>query len=771
MKRIAEIAELGKEDIPIAGGKAANLGELVSAGFNVPPGFVLTTASYDYFVHTHDLEDKVNGILAKVDVNSESSLQGVSAEIRKLFENVPIPADLEAEVRAAYKRLWKGKKMGLVAVRSSATAEDLPTASFAGQQDTYLNVHSEDELMDKVKKCWSSLFTPRAISYRVTKGFEHALVKLAVVVQKMVNSDVSGIMFTVDPNSEMPHIIIEAGYGLGEAIVGGQVTPDTYVLDKFHNKIISKNVSKQTWKLVRGEIGDTVKENVPEKLQKVQKMSDGQILALGKIGNDIEVHYDKPMDIEWCLEDDEIFIVQARPVTTLKGNKVEQMSNGKKGTELKKSAKILAKGLAASPGKASGAVKMVSNEMNLEVVKKGDIMVTAMTSPDMVPAMTRAAAIVTDEGGMTCHAAIVARELGIPCIVGTSNATQVLKEGMMVTVDGHTGVVMEGAEEKTEEPKEKNAAIVGRSVPTTGTKVLVNVGVPHKAEEYSKLPVSGVGLMRIEFLFTSYIQEHPCALIEKGKSQELVDKLAEGIAIVGRAFYPRPVILRTSDFKTNEYRDMKGGEKFEPKEQNPMIGWRGCSRYVSDSYREAFKLELLAIKKVREEMGLKNVMVMLPFVRTIEELQKITEMMREVGLERNRDFKLYLMAEIPCNIFMAEEFSDWCDGFSIGSNDLTQLTMGADRDSEVLGRMGYFDERNDAIKRAIKFLIDAAHKKGRTVSICGQAPSVYPEFSEFLVKAGIDSISLNPDTVIETIGVIASAEQRLLLESARRNQN
>lgn len=767
--RIVEISDLTKDDIPIAGGKGANLGELVGAGFNVPPGFVLTTVAYDYFVKTNDIEGRVQRILDGIDVNSEASLQNASSSIRNLFDEMPIPSDLVEQIRSEWHRMWKGRKTGFVAVRSSATAEDLPTASFAGQQDTYLNVGSEEDLLDKSRKCWSSLFTPRAISYRVTKGFEHSKVKLAVVVQKMVASDISGIMFTVDPNSEMPHIIIEAGYGLGEAIVSGKVTPDTYVVDKFHNKIINKKISKQTWKYTRGTGGDTVRENIPAHIQSVQKMMDEQILALGKIGNDIEVHYTKPMDIEWAVEDGKIFVVQARPVTTLKSAKGEDMTNGKTPVEgeLKKSGKILVKGLAASPGRASGVVRMVSEEMNLDVVKKGDVMVTAMTSPDMVPAMTRATAIVTDEGGMTCHAAIVARELGIPCIVGTSNGTQKLVEGMVVTVDGNTGVVTEGAEKRSEEAKVAPMAM-GRSAPITGTRVYINVGVPHKAEEYSKLPTSGVGLMRIEFLFTSYVQEHPCALIEQGRQDELVEKLADGIAMVGKAFYPRPVILRTSDFKTNEYRDMKGGAKFEPKEQNPMIGWRGCSRYVSDSYREAFKLELKAIKKVRDEMGLKNVMVMLPFVRTIEELMKITEMMNAVGLERNRDFKLYLMAEIPCNIFMAEEFSDWCDGFSIGSNDLTQLTMGADRDSEVLGRMGYFDERNDAIKRAIKFLIDAAHKKGRTVGICGQAPSVYPEFCEFLVRAGIDSISLNPDTVIETISVIASAEQRLLLESARR---
>ena len=764
MKRIVSISDLGKNDIDIAGGKGANLGELVAAGFNVPPGFVLTTAAYDHFMEASKIGERVHELLAKVDASSERSLQEASVKIRELFDTVEIPADLKEQVLTSHKAMFKGKKMGLVAVRSSATAEDLPTASFAGQQDTYLNVESPEELLDKVRKCWSSLYTPRAIYYRVTKGFEHSKVKLAVVVQKMINSEISGIMFTVDPNSEMPHIIIEAGYGLGEALVGGKVTPDTYVVDKFHDKILNKRIAKQTWKLVRGGDGECEKADVPEELRNAQKMTDEQILALGEIGRNIEAHYDRPMDIEWCIEERVMYIVQARPVTTLSSG---AKANGKvQDHGLGQSAKILLKGLGASPGMAAGPVRIVAEEMNLEVVKKGDVMVTAMTSPDMVPAMTRAAAIVTDEGGMTCHAAIVARELGIPCIVGASHATELLKDDEKITVDGSMGVVYEGIAAPKKE--EKAPVAVAAAVPVTGTKVYVNLAIPQKAEEVSKLPVSGVGLMRIEFLFTSYIQEHPCALIEKGESKFLVDKLADGIAMVAKAFYPRPVILRTSDFKTNEYRDMEGGEKFEPHEENPMIGWRGCSRYVSDSYREAFKLELKAIKKVREEMGMKNLHVMLPFVRTIDEVRKITAMMKEVGLERNRDFKLYLMAEIPCNIFMAEEFAEWCDGFSIGSNDLTQLTMGADRDSDVLGKMGYFDERNEAIKRAINILIEAAHRKGCTVGICGQAPSVYPEFTEFLVKAGIDTISLNPDTVVTTINTIASAEKRILLEAARK---
>ena len=765
MKRIMNIAELGVNDIPIAGGKAANLGELMSAGFNVPGGFVLTTVAYDYFLEKNDLISKISPLLEKVDATSETSLQDCSQRIRKAFDEAKVPEDLGFEILKEFHSLFESKKkLGLVAVRSSATAEDLPTASFAGQQDTFLNVYEPDDLIDKVKKCWSSLFTPRAISYRTSKGFEHSKVKLAVVVQKMVNSEVAGIMFTVDPNSELPHIIVEAGYGLGEAIVGGKVTPDTYVVDKFHTKIINKRVAKQTWKLIRGKTGDTVKADVLPSDAEKQKLTDEQILEVADVGNQIELHYNKPMDIEWCLEDGDFYVVQARPVTTLSSNGGKKVAD--KGKEQKESGKIILKGLAASPGLASGPVRLYKEEESLDVVKKGDILVTVMTSPDMVPAMTRAAAIITDEGGMTCHAAIVARELGTPCIVGAKEATTMLKDGMVVTVDGARGVVIEGELEKKEE--EKTTTTVAMSVPVTATKIMVNVAIPHKADEYSKLPVSGVGLMRIEFLFTSFIGEHPSHMVEQGRSKELVDKLSDGIAIVGRAFFPRPIILRLSDFKTNEYRDMPGGEKYEPPEQNPMIGWRGCSRYVSASYREAFKCELLAVKKVREEMNLKNVWVMLPFVRTVGEVKEITAMMEEIGLRRGYDFKLYLMAEVPVIIFMAEEFAEICDGFSIGSNDLTQLIMGADRDSDVLAKMGYFDERQEAIKRAIAHLIEAAHKKGVPVGICGQAPSVYPEFTEFLVRCGIDSISLNPDTVVKTIGMVASVEQRIILESLRK---
>jgi pyruvate,water dikinase len=767
MSKIISIKDLGVDDIPIAGGKAANLGELTSAGFEVPPGFVLTTESYDYFLESNGLGDLLATVMENLDVSSDEKVQEASVNIRRAFEVGKIPEDLEELIISEYEKLGNGSNP-LVAVRSSATAEDLPTASFAGQQDTFLNVSNPQSLLESIKRCWSSLFTPRAIAYRVQKGFDHASVKLAVVVQRMISSDRSGIMFTVDPNSELPHIIIEAGYGLGEALVGGKVTPDTYCVDKFHRKILNKRISNQTWMLIRGESGECMRMEVPSEITKEQKITDKQIYELAEIGNQIEMHYNKPMDIEWCIEKDQIYIVQARPITTLSNDEKKMHSCNVEGgkEELESQRTILVKGLGASPGIAGGPVKIFSEEMSLDEVKEGDVMVTQMTTPDMVPAMTRAAAIVTDEGGMTCHAAIVARELGIPCVVGASDATKVLRDGMMVTVHGQMGVVYEGVEkEKKDAPSTAPVAVA--SVPVTATKIMVNIGVPQKAEEYAQLPVQGIGLMRIEFLFTSYIQEHPCALIEQGRSQELIDNLANGIAMVGKAFYPRPVVLRTSDFKTNEYHDMKGGSKYEPKESNPMIGWRGCSRYVSESYREAFMCELRAVKKARDEMGLRNIWVMLPFVRTLEELDKIEAMMKEVGLYRSNDFKLYLMAEVPVIVFMAEEFAERCDGFSIGSNDLTQLTMGADRDSDVLGKMGYFDERNEAIKRAISHLIRSAHKKGIPVSICGQGPSVYPEFAEFLVREGIDSISLNPDTVLSTIRHVAAAEQRLLLEGIR----
>ncbi|MEM3493154.1 MAG: phosphoenolpyruvate synthase [Thermoplasmata archaeon] len=764
-KHIMEFEEIHATDIPLVGGKGANLGEMLNAGINVPPGFVITAQAYADFMESAGLLEEIEELLSDVDFENTEELTERCNEIRKKIEGARIPAKLAKEILEHYRNFMKKYRVEFVAVRSSATAEDLPDASFAGQQETYLYIQDEVDFVNAVKKCWSLLFTPRATYYRQKKGFEHSKVKLAVVVQKMVNATHSGVMFTSEPTTGEKKCIIEAVYGIGEAIVGGKVTPDTYIVDTTSMEIISKEIGNQHLMVVRGENGGTIEVGIDEEQGSYQKIPDEKIIEIAEIGKEIEEHYGKPMDVEWAMEGDVVYIVQARPVTTIK--KEEQKK------EERQEGKILVRGLPASPGIGAGIVKIVHDLSDLPKVKEGDILVTVMTTPDMVPAMSRARGIVTDEGGMTCHAAIVSRELGIPCIVGTKTATQVLKEGMEVTVDGKLGNVYEGLIA----PKEEKAQVVqeakafGTALPVTATKILVNIGVPEKAEEYGKLPAQGVGLMRIEFIFTSYIREHPVDLIKRGQGQILVEKLAEGIAKVAKAFYPRPVIVRTSDFKTNEYRGMPNGEKYEPVEDNPMIGWRGCSRYISKEYEEAFRMELRAIAKVRNEMGLKNVHIMLPFVRNTEELVPILRMLEEENLRRGFDFKLYLMAEVPSIIFMADEFCKYCDGFSIGSNDLTQLIMGADRDSDILAKMGYFDERNLAVKRAISHLIKVAHQHGKTVSICGQAPSVYPEFAEFLVEEGIDSISLNPDTVIDTIYTVARAEQRILLRNARKQES
>jgi pyruvate,water dikinase len=705
-------------------------------------------------------------ILSKVKVDEEKSLTASSKSVREVVRGAKVPWNLEVDIVGAYKKLSEiaEEKEAFVAVRSSATAEDLPEASFAGQQETFLNVHSKEDLLDKVKECWGSLYTPRAIFYREKQGFSHEDVKLAVVVQRMVHSDVSGVMFSSDPSTGAPDVLIEAGYGLGEAIVGGQITPDTYRVLQDKLAITDKKISKQTWKYTKDKNGDTYKEDVPEELQEKQKMTDEQIVAVADLGVHIEQHYGEPMDIEWCYEDDELFVVQARPVTTIR----KEALGEKEETEETKEMTVLTKGMPASPGIASGKVKLIKDETELEKVKEGDMLVTVMTTPDMVPAMRRAAAIVTDEGGMTCHAAIVSRELQIPCIVGTSDATQILSTGMDITVDADKGRVYEGIiKMKSKAKAEGTGAVAASYVPITATKVYMNLAVPSLGEKYSALPADGIGLFRVELALTEDIGEHPMNFVKEGREQEFIDKMAEAIQQVAQPMYPRPVVVRTSDFRTHEFRGLKGGDEFEPVEENPFIGWRGCSKYVS-TYEPAFRLEIRALKKVREEFGLKNVYMMLPFVRVPRELKRINELLKEEGLERSADFKLWMMAEVPSNIFMAKEFAEYCDGFSIGSNDLTMLIMGADRDSQILGNLGYFDERTPAVTRAIAMLIKDAHEMGKTVSICGQGPSVYPEFTEFLVKAGIDSVSVNPDTVENTKRLVASVEQKLLLEKVRK---
>jgi pyruvate,water dikinase len=779
VRNIVPLGDVSERDHALVGGKASKLGEVVREGLPVPPGIVVTTDAYATFVAIPTLRLEIATALGSLDVSKSENVDAASKRIRAAFDRTEFPAELRREIVEAYETFAREHSVRFSAVRSSATAEDLEGASFAGLQDTYLNVGGTEAILSAIRRCWSSVFTPRVIAYRARKGFEHADVKLAVLIQKMVDSTVSGILFTRDPNTGENHMIIEAGWGLGEAIVGGEVTPDHYVIDGVTQQVVQKLISEQRIRIVRADGGGNRHEDVPAVEQSAQKLSDERILRLASLARVIESHYRRPMDVEWCADAHALYIVQARPVTTIPNQ--EARGTGPSKTPSPARAEVgeteggpdaqaaILRGFGASPGIASGVARILHGAADMDKLLPGEVLVTSMTTPDMVPAMAHAAAIVTDEGGMTCHAAIVSRELGVPCVVGTRSATHTIVDGSEVTVDGKTGQVYRGRRSvPVVTPVPGGASHGGHASPVTATKIYVNVGVPEKAAEYAQLPVNGVGLLRIEFIFTAHVREHPLKLLKEGRKEELVRRLTEGLAKVCQAFHPRPVIIRTSDFKTNEYRGMPGGEAYEPVEENPMIGWRGCSRYISPVYRPAFLCELEAIHRIRTEMGLKNAHVMLPFVRNTWELEEIVAMMREAGLRRSRDFQLYLMAEVPSTVLLAREFSKFCDGFSIGSNDLTQLVLGADRDSETLGRMGYFDERDPAVLRAIELLIEGAHAEGRTVGICGQGPSVYPEFAEFLVRQGIDSISLNADTVIPTIRTIASLEQRLKLESLRR---
>lgn len=779
-KYIKWFNEIDKEDIPLVGGKGANLGELTIKGVDVPPGFCVTATAYSDFIEKSDLQKEIIEVLEGLDVEDSVQLQERSAAIRALIIRKDMPSDIEQEIVEAYEEFNKRVKTpdAQVAIRSSATAEDLPEASFAGQQDTYLHISGIDEVKSHIKRCWASLWTARAIYYREHQNFVHTEVALSVVVQKMVNSKIAGVMFTANPmNSSSNEIMINASWGLGEAVVSGIVTPDDFIIDKTTKAIIEKTIADKNTIVVKNTDGVGTKEmEVAEVLgaEYVTKqcLNDLEISKLANYGMKIEELYKSPQDIEWALDSDteELYILQSRPITTL--TEEIKMEIGQGSQELK----MIAKGLGASPGIGSGKVKNIKDITEMDQVKEGDILVTVMTNPDMVPAMKKAAAVVTDEGGRTCHAAIVSRELGIPCIVGAKDASKVLTEGREVTVDATRGVVYEGTvlQEKKEE-KQASAQGVGVSeeilqqltAPITGTKIYMNLGEPDLIGKYKNLPMDGIGLMRTELIFTNAVGAHPMYLLKIGEEDMFIDKLSEAVTSVAQELYPKPLVVRLSDFRTNEFRGLKGGDEVEPIEANPMIGWRGVSRYISPEYIEGFRLECKAIKRVREDFGLTNVYVMLPFVRTTWELKRVKEIMAEEGLVQNQDFKIWIMAEVPSVIFEAEEFAQLVDGFSIGSNDLTQLIMGADRDSGILNDMGYFDERNPAVKRAIKTLIAAAHKYGKTVSICGQGPSTYPEFAEFLVECGIDSMSVNPDTVAYTRRLVAGVEQRMILKKLR----
>ena len=783
-KLILWFEELGKDDIPLVGGKNANLGEMLKAGIPVPPGFAITAHAYKRFIEETGIAEQIYKIIEETvtDPNDPKQYEEASKRIRSLIESTPMPDYLAEAIKQAYRELCNRTNIVniSVAVRSSATAEDLPDASFAGQQETYLNVAGEDKLLEKTVKCWSSLFTPRAIFYRTQKGFRHEDVLISVGVQKMVNAKAAGVMFTINPvTGDRNQIVIEANWGLGESVVSGAVTPDYYAVDKNTMKIIEKKIAKKTVEYVKNpETGETIHAEVPPERQEIPCLTDEEILRLAELGKKIEEHYGKAQDIEWAIDRDlpfpeNVFIVQSRPETVWSVMTKAEVKAEKAEVAAPTELKVVTKGIGTGKRDIGfGKAKVIfSPEEAEKLMQKGDILVTTMTNPDFVPYMRMASAIVTDKGGVTCHAAIVSRELGIPCIVGTENATKVMQTGKEYTVDARNGVVYEGVVKEIIRPAAAPTAVGAptayatvQQAPVTATKIYMNLGIPEKIEDYRSLPFDGIGLMRIEFILASYIGEHPLYLIETGQSQKFIDKLAEGIATVARAIQPRPVVVRFSDFKTNEYRELKGGEKYEIVEDNPMLGWRGCSRYISPWYEEAFRLECRAIKKCREEWGLKNVWVMLPVVRTIWEAKRVLEIMKEEGLERSRDFKVWFMAETPSIVIMADEFSKLCDGFSIGSNDLTQGVLMIDRDSERLGLLGYFDERDPAVKRAIAHLIRVAHKNGCTVSICGEGPSNLPDFAEFLVRCGIDSISVNADAVISTRQLVASIEQKILLE-------
>lgn len=764
--------QLHRDDVDLVGGKSSSLGELTSeTNVPVPYGFATTAAGYRHFMAYSDLNKKINDLLATLkDPENSDELHRVCSQIRKIIVDAPMPDDLVQAIGEAYDALASKMRQNepFVAVRSSATAEDLPNASFAGEQDTYLNVHGRKQVIKKVQECYASLFTDRATYYRIKQNFPQEKVALSAAIQMMAFSKAAGVMFTVNvATGDDTKIMIEGSWGLGEYIVSGTVTPDNYLVDKKSMKIVDKTINKKVIELVRLPSGGTVEQKVPDDLVNAPALTDEQILELAGYAKEIENHYGCYMDMEWSLDqNDKLWLVQARPETVWSQRKEDTMNTNNE--EVNENHDVILKGLPASPGLATGKVRIIEDPKDIKEFKDGEILVTLMTSPDWVPAMKKASAIITNNGGMTCHAAIVSREMQIPCLVGTTSrgnaATNVLKNGQEITVDAKNGVVYDGLIKEAKPKKEHVCQPAAEYFPPTATGVMMNLGDPDLAEKYSSLPADGIGLMREEFLWTTYIHQHPLYLIETGHADRVVNELANGISKVARAMAPRPVVLRFSDFKSGEYRNLKGGDKYEPHEPADLLGWRGASRYYDPKYINAFKLELEAVKKVRNEFGLKNLNVMIPFCRTVEEAKKVTDIMREQGLVRSEDFKVYMMAEIPSNIILADQFNQFVDGYSIGSNDLTMLILGTDRNSDVISHI--FDERNLAVKRAIRHLIITAHKDGKTVSICGQAPSEYPEFTEFLVRSGIDYVSVNPDMVKTTKLNVAHYEQRIILDKA-----
>lgn len=751
--RVAWFNEISKKSLGVAGGKGANLGEMVGASLPVPNGFVITAQAYAEFLDKKRIRSKIEKILEKVDVNDTKVLEKASEKIRKLIEAESVPPEIEKDILKAYKKL--SNSGGAVAVRSSATAEDLPEASFAGQQDTFLNIFGGNELIKSVKQCWSSLFTPRAIFYRESHNIEHSKVLIAVVVQLMVNAKKAGVMFTVHPTSgERERIVIEGAWGLGEGVVSGKVTPDYYVVDKNNGKIIEKMIAKKETMIVREEKGKTKEVKTPAELLEKQVLTDDEIARIAELGKRVEKHYNFPQDIEWAVADGKVFLLQSRPMTAL---------YEKEGEKEESAAKILVKGLGASPGTTSGKVVILKSSNELERVKEGNVLVTVMTNPDMVPAMKRAVAIVTDDGGMTCHAAIVSRELGVPCIVGTGNATKVLKENDFITVDGFRGIIYEG---KAKE--EKGEAVQAPAMQTQGivtaTEVKVNLSVPEEkiAKRLAKIS-DGVGLLRVEHIILG-MGRHPMDFILRGEEGKFIELLYKELRVVVSAFYPKLVYIRTLDAPTDEFRALKGGEN-EPYEHNPMLGWRGVRRDLEQ--RDLLKAQLKAIKRLVNE-NFTNIGLMVPLVQHPDELKAAKEIAKEVGLMPHKDVQFGIMVEIPAAALIIEDFiKEGIDFISFGTNDLTQYTLAVDRNNENVAKL--FNEKHPAVLKLIERVISICNEHGVVSSICGQAGSD-PKMVEKLIRFGITSVSANPDAVEKIREAAARTEKRILLEYARKNQ-
>lgn len=756
-KNVLWFNEIGKGDIASVGGKGANLGEMYNSGIPVPNGFVVTAYAYFEFIQKTSLLRKIRTELSGLDTNNSKKLMIAANNVQQAIMAAKMPSNIASKIRQYYREL-SGKHDINVAVRSSATAEDLPEASFAGQQRTFLDISGEDDVVKKVQDCWASLFEPRAIFYRVDKGFDHFKVGIAVPVQEMVPAEVSGIMFTVDPLTNNQHrISVEAVYGLGETIVSGSITPDQYIVDKLTGEIVSRYVVPQTWQLTRSG-----RVPVSRDYQKKQKIADQYILKIAELGQKLEKHYNFPQDIEWAYDNNKVYIVQTRPITTLK------IPTGIIEIKHKEGIRPLLEGLAASPGVAYGKVKVIKTSKEIDKVKDGEVLVTEMTTPDFVPAMRRAVAIITDQGGRTSHAAIVSRELGIPCVVGTSEATSMLKNGEGVTVNGATGMVFEGdiliRDDKKqiadiEQSKEEQRRYLEASFIKTATKIYVNLADPAQVDAVAGRAADGVGLLRAEFMIAQ-IGTHPKKLLEEGKGREFTNTLAEGMLSFCKSFYPRPVIYRATDFKTNEYVNLKGGQMYEPQEENPMLGYRGCYRYLEES--DIFELEIKALKRVRDKEGFRNLHLMIPFVRTVEQLKEVKKLISSYGLTRRGSFNLWLMVEIPSNVILLDEFLEvGVDGVSVGTNDLTMLTLGVDRDNPKVAPI--YDERDPAMLWCLEKIVKTCRKHKVTCSICGQAPSDFPDLVEKLVEWGITSVSVNPDVIEKTRYIVAQAEKKVVL--------